>query len=91
MSIAKDKVRILETILCSPGMTEKCKIHLTLSRQNILLLSRLIEHGMNANGEMSDDIISVLPSTSLEELKEVVPEILKKGGLSELHEKLKTL
>ena len=39
----KEKSKIFETVLSSPGMNEKCKIVLMLSRQNILLLSRLIE------------------------------------------------
>ena len=39
----KEKSKIFETILSSPGMTEKCKIVLTISRQNILVLSRLIK------------------------------------------------
>lgn len=39
----KEKFKIFETALSSPGMSEKCKIVLQLSRQNILLLGWLIE------------------------------------------------
>jgi len=42
----KEKSNIFETILTSPGMNEKCKINLVLSRQNIILLSRLIERAI---------------------------------------------
>ena len=42
---SKEKSRIYQTVLSSPGMNEKCKINLMMSRQNILLLGRLIEAG----------------------------------------------
>jgi len=88
---AKEKLKIYETVLSSPGMTEKCKIVLQLSRQNILLLSRLIETGLDANKEKADEIINLLSKESTEELFAVVPEFLKKGGLTEFYEKLKSL
>ena len=91
MTSVKDKLKIYETVLSSPGMSEKCKVNLMITRQNILLLSRLIENGLNSNKENPDDIISLLPKDSLEELELVVPEILKKGGLTNLYEKLKIL
>ena len=91
MQSPKDKLKIYETVLSSPGMNEKCKVSLLISRQNILLLSRLIENGLSPNRENTDDIITLLPKESLEELLSVVLEFLKKGGLTELHEKLKAL
>ena len=39
-----NKLKIYETVLSSPGMNEKCKVNLMISRQNILLLSRFIEN-----------------------------------------------
>lgn len=72
-------------------MNEKCKVNLMISRQNILLLSRLIENGLISNKENPDDIMNLLPKESIEELQLIVPEFLKKGGLTELHEKLKAL
>ena len=86
-----NKLKIYETGLSSPGMNEKCKVNLMISRQNILLLSRLIENGLTLNKENPDDIINLLPKESLEEFQSVVPELLRKGGLTELHEKLKML
>ena len=81
-----NKLKIYETVLSSPGMNEKCKVNLMISRQNILLLSRLIENGLTLNKESPDDIINLLPKESLEEFQSVVPELLRKGGLTELHE-----
>lgn len=87
-----EKLRIFETVLSSPGMSEKCKILLQLSRQNILLLSRIIEFGLGADKrEMEDDIIAHLPEDSMEELQNAVNEILQKGGLTEFYERLKSL
>ena len=58
----KEKSKIFETVLSSPGMHEKCKIVLLLSRQNILLLSRLIETGLLTDQQnFKDEIISAFP------------------------------
>jgi hypothetical protein len=40
-----DIARIYETVLSIPGINENIKIALTISRKNILLLSRAIERG----------------------------------------------
>ena len=88
----KEKLKIFETVLSSPGMNEKCKIVLMMSRQNILLLSRLIEAGLlsDKNG-FDDEIISALPGESLGELKAIHEEILRKGDLTDFYERLKKL
>jgi hypothetical protein len=88
----KEKSKIFETVLSSPGMTEKCKVVLMLSRQNILLLSRLIEAGLlTEKQKFVDEIISVLPKESFEEFKIIHQEILKKGDLTDFYERLKFL
>jgi len=88
----KEKSKIFETVLSSPGMNEKCKIVLMLSRQNILLLSRLIESGLLTNEQAFDDeIIAALPKESVEEFKTIHEEILRKSDLTEFYERLKLL
>jgi len=88
----KSKSMVFEAILSSPGMNEKCKINLSLSRQNILLFCRLIEAGLLAeNRNFDDEILTVLPEGSLDELRLVHEEILKKSDLTEFYEKLKLL
>ena len=88
----KEKSNIFETILTSPGMNEKCKINLMISRQNILLLSRLIEAGLLSDkNNFDDEIISALPKESLEEFKGIHEEILKKAQLTDFYERLKLL
>ena len=88
----KEKSRIFQTILSSPGMNEKCKVNLVMSRQNILLLSRLIEAGLLTDkNPFEDEIIGALPEDSLLQFKDIHEEILRKGELTEFYEKLKTL
>ena len=88
----KEKSTIFSMVLSSPGMSENCKIVLQMSRQNVLLLSRLIEAGiLNAKGNFDDEILSSLPETSAGEFKSIHEEILKKSGLTDFYEKLKLL
>lgn len=88
----KEKTLIFETILCSPGMTEKCKIAIALSRQNILLLCRLMEAGLiEEKGGFGDEILSALTKEGLQEFKSLHEEILKKAELTEFYQKLKLL
>ena len=88
----KEKSKIFETVLSSPGMTEKCKIVLLLSRQNILLLTRLIESGLLTNEQsFGDEIIAALAKESVEEFKAIHEEILRKSDLTDFYERLKTL
>ena len=88
----KNKSKIFETLLSSPGMTDKSKINLMLSRQNIILISRLIEVGLRAekNG-IEDEIFTALPKDSVDELKVIQAEILHKANLSDFYERLKLL
>lgn len=91
-AVSKEKSKIFETVLSSPGMNQKCKINLVMSRQNILLLSRLIEAGLMADQQVFDDeIIAALPKESLEEFKIVHEEILRKSNLTDFYGRLKSL
>lgn len=90
--VNKEKSKIFETILSSPGMSEKCKLALQVSRQNVLLLGRLIEAGLLAKEmALDDEIISALPKESVEEFKQLHEEILKKAELTEFYSRLKDL
>lgn len=91
-TVNKEKSKVFQTILSSPGMNEKCKINLTLSRQNILLLSRLIEAGLlTDNSPFDDEIIAALPEGSLEEFQTIHEEILRKSELTDFYQCLKSL
>lgn len=89
---SSERGKIFETVLSSPGMGETCKIVLSPSRQTVLLVSRLIEQGLtNKEASGGDEILSFLPSESLNELKQLSEEMLKKAGLVEFYQRLKQL
>lgn len=91
ISLKEEKSRVFEMVLSSPGMAENCKIVLQLSRQNVLLLSRLIEAGiLSGNGSFADEFLINLSEETVGQFKNVHEEILKKSGLTDFYEKLKT-
>ncbi len=88
----KEKSKVFEMILCSPGMAESCKISFKITRQNVLMLGRLIEAGiLNSKNSFEDEILGSLPEESVGEFKTIHEEILKKAGLADFYEKLKSL
>lgn len=90
--VGKEKSKVFETVLSSPGMSEKCKIVLNVSRQNIILLARLIEAGiLTDQSKVEDEIIRNLEKEGKEEFKIIHEEILKRSDLTEFYEKLKML
>lgn len=92
VNVKKEKTKLFETVFSSPGMADYCKISLKISRQNVLLLGRLIETGIvSPQSRLGDEIFSSLSEKSIEEFKTIHEEILKKSELTEFYEKLKTL
>lgn len=87
-----ERAKIFETVFSSPGMKETCKIVLNPSRQTILLLGHLIEQEMlkKQRGEASE-IVSYLPTESVEEFSRIFEDLLEKSGLREFYERLKAL
>jgi hypothetical protein len=57
----------------------------------VLLLSKVIERGLTVkdNGEINN-ILDVAPVETVQELNVILDELLKKAGLIEMNEKLKT-
>jgi hypothetical protein len=90
-SVMKEKSKIFEMILSSPGMQDQSKITLKLSRQSILLLARLIESGLDTSKGTADELVAMVSPESKQELDGVVPELLKKSGLEQFYEKVKAI
>lgn len=89
---ATDRMKVFETVLSSPGMTETCKVALSPSRQTILVLCRIIEQNLEAKGGAGEDeFLSFLPAESLNELKQISEELLRRGGLVDFYQRLKAL
>ena len=87
-----ERAKIFETVFSAPGMKETCKIVLNPSRQTILLLSHLIEQELvkKQSGE-AGGIVAYLSKETLEELRLIFEELLKKSELTEFYERLKHL
>lgn len=86
-----EKAKVFEMILSSPGMSETCKLTLTVSRQNVLLLGRLMEAGFFSEAKSFDDeILAALPKESLEEMRQLQEEMLRKSNLTAFYERLKS-
>jgi hypothetical protein len=86
----KEISMLYETVLSSPGMNENVKLSIVVSRKNALLLSSLIDSGIDhENG--TNKLFVVAGEESLELLKKLSVDILEKAGLSGLQERLKVL
>jgi hypothetical protein len=82
--------KVYETLLCSPGMSEAVKIDVRINRKTVLLLHSVLESGLNQDTTTSE-LLGLVPAEDLQELKTFGEECLKKAGLAELSEKIKTL
>lgn len=88
----KEKSKVFEMILCSPGMAEHCKMSFKITRQSVLVLSRLIEVGiLNSKQDFQDEILGSLSEETIEQFKTIHEEVLEKAGLTDFYEKLKSL
>lgn len=86
----KEISMLYETILSSPGMNENVKLSIVVSRKNALLLTSLLDNGIDhENG--TNKLFVAAGEESVDLLKKLSVEILEKAGLSSLHERLKVL
>jgi hypothetical protein len=92
MLTSKDVTIVYETLLSSPGMSDAVKIALNIPRKNVLLLSKVLETGLSVKDENGQgSLLASLDSTTIEELKEVMKDLLSKAGLTALYDKLNSL
>ncbi len=90
MSSKADISLLYDLLLTGPGMSEAVKVDLKLPRKSILLLSKIIERGMQPTGDEKEgiSIMEIVSPDTMEELSGVAAELLQKAGLSEMNEKL---
>jgi hypothetical protein len=92
MLTTNDIARVYDTILSIPGMNDTVKIDLKISRKNVLLLNRVIERGLTLKqDDKSSNLLDIVPEDTLQELTSLADDCLKKAGITELSEKLKSL
>ena len=78
MITSKELLKVYETILKSPGMSESVKFPVKISRRSVLLLCQLIDRGLAA-----EDTKGFIPADAVEELRALGDEFLSKGEFSE--------
>ena len=89
MLTAKDVIAVFEMLLSSPGMDNEVKISLKLPRKNVLILTKVIENGLqNMNDSEGEALLKASNANVLEEIKNLSNEILSKAGLTESYNKL---
>ncbi|MFY0256464.1 hypothetical protein ACDQ55_21220 [Chitinophaga sp. 30R24] len=91
MLSTKDVAIVYETLLATPGMNDVVKISLHLPRKQILLLSKIIDVGIDSWEDGKGGILSSIDQQTLESIQGISGELLKKSGLTELNEKISSL
>lgn len=92
MLTTNEITQVYDTILSIPGMKDTVKIDLKILRKNVLLLTRVIERGLAIKqDDKSSNILDIVPKEILQEITALADDCLKKAGLTDLSEKLKTL
>lgn len=92
--MTKDDVAVLfETILSVPGMNESVKVDLKMTRTGALLLSTILDRGLNVKNpdDKSFNLLESVSADQVAELKSFAEECLKKAGMTEFSEKLKRM
>lgn len=91
MLSAKDVTIVYETMLSFPGMTDAIKISLLIPRKQALLLAKVIELGVAMRANDPNSLLAVADNDTLNDLKAISADLLKKAGLTEMNEKLNAL
>lgn len=88
MLSAKDIAVIFETLLASPGMGDAVKVSIIQPRKLILLLVKAIDSGLK---NREDSLLAGMDAGTVDAIKAIADELLKKAGLTELNEKISLL
>lgn len=92
MESKNETARFMDMLMSVPGsMNESVKVDFKLSRKQILLLSNVVERGLNSKEKDQQGIMEFLDRETFEGLSLFADECLKKAGLTEFNEKLKAL
>uniref|UniRef100_A0A0N5A6V6 Transcriptional regulator n=1 Tax=Parastrongyloides trichosuri TaxID=131310 RepID=A0A0N5A6V6_PARTI len=78
---------VYDTLLSTPGMSEVVKLDLRINRKQILLITQLLEKGL----ELKDDAIPFHSTLEEPSIQDLIALILDKSGLTEMATHLKLL
>lgn len=88
----KEVTLLYETLMSAPGMGDRIKLDVRLPRKSVLLLVKVIEKGLQTRpGEALEGLLQAAGDGSSEALREIGFELLTKGGLSDMYNKLNAL
>ena len=85
-----DIAKIYETVLSIPGMNDNVKMSFSISRKNVLLLSKVIERGLSVKDadDKTPNVLEVVSKEVLQELQAIPADLLEKAGLTEMNKKM---
>ena len=84
-----DVAKIYETVLSIPGMNDNVKMSFSISRKNVLLLSKIIERGLSVKDpDDNSGLLEVIAKEIIQELQTLPAELLEKAGLTAMNQKL---
>lgn len=89
---ANDLKQVYGVLLSSPEMNVPVKIDVKINKRTVLLLSQVIDKGLNVKGDHpGNGMIEAANKEELEELQKLSADCLEKAGLTEFSEKLMAL
>lgn len=88
---ANDVARVLETVFSIPTMEDKVKIDLKISRRTILMLSSVIDRGLDPKDETAAALLDNINEEMKLELRAISDECIQRTGLADTIQKVKNL
>lgn len=86
----KEMKLVYETLLTAPGMEVIIKLDTRLSCRMILMLTQVINLGLESKNQRSG-LLSILSEAEAKELEQLAVAFLEKGGLVEMNKNLQQL
>lgn len=78
-------------VMKNPGLKETVKVNLHLSKRDVLFMARLMDFGLQADLKKEEDMLSLLPVESRDELLKAKDEMLKRGELEEYYQEITSM
>lgn len=90
MGNVKEVSAFFDALLSAPGMNEKVKLDMRLSRRDVLLLVSVLSNGANRSNS-SEELVAMFNEACVEVAGRVESEMLEKSGLTDLSERMRAI
>ena len=90
MGNVKEVSAFFEALLSAPGMNEKVKLNMRLSRRDVLLLVSVLSNGTN-HVNSSEELVSMFNEACVEVAGRVEFEMLEMSGMADLLERIRAI